>query len=518
MAPALLLVAAACGAPAESPATGGSPAASPAGSPDTGTGATPGAESPAGESPATESPAGESPAGESPAGSPAESPGESPADSPGETAGASPGGEIPGGFSGDLFAFGVTYDAADEIGKVRIDYFRELNPDVNLQVSESDYAPEAFLTQMQSGDPPDVLRVDRVQIAALAARDLLMPLDQCFSDMGVDPAATYYEGALNQVTIDGQIYAAPEFLTTTNWYINDSAFADAGLDPASFDFSDWDAIRSANEQLLQADGQVTRIGIDPKLPEYLPLWVHANGGKLISDDGTTAMFDTPEVAEALQFGVDLITAHGSPSAFLDFRGGWDTFGAENQWATDRAGAHPYENFYLNAILGATPDVDLTVKPFVNRNGEPMTGAAGQGLAITSSTDAPEAACAWVLTMTSDEAWVRAVQERKRIRDEAGEANTGTFTANRVANDRIFGEVLDVSAIPSPFGEAVQVFLDNQENAIALPPTPGAAEIFEGPQSIMAQAVARALEGEDVTTVLADAQAEAQAAIDQAAGQ
>ncbi|HSH22197.1 MAG TPA: hypothetical protein VK992_06265, partial [Candidatus Caenarcaniphilales bacterium] len=304
------------------------------------------------------------------------------------------------------------------------------------------------------------------------------------------------------------------------------------------------AIRSANEQLLRLEGdQLTRIGIDPKLPEFLPLWAKANGVDLISEDGQTAQFDQPQVAEALQFAVDLINAHGGRDPFLDFRLTFDPFGITNQWATEKVAAQPYEQFFYNALLGLTaegpggelvwsttageegatpnpsvpPDnvVDLSFAPFVDRQGNPLTFATGQGLAVTSATDAPEAACAWVATMTSDEAWVRAAQERKRLRDESGQANTGTFTANSIATDRIFSEVIDVDALPEPFNEAVRVTLDNQANAFSLPATPGAAAIFEGEDSIMAQAVARALDGEPVEQVLADAQAEAQAAIDEA---
>lgn len=532
------LIGAACGGGGTTTSPERSPGGSPAG---TTTASTPGG---ADESPEDESPA--ATADESPAGGPDDSPSATSDGGPGGSPAGSPGGggEVPGGFTGNIFAYGVTFaEGADEIATTRIEYYQELNPDVTMTFSESDYAQDQFLLAMDSGDPPDVLRVDRAQIAALAARDLLMPLDQCFTDMGVDPAATYYEGTLAQVTIDGQIYAAPEFLTTQNWFINQSAWSDAGLDPAAFNFGDWDALRSANEQLLQADGSVTRIGIDPKLPEFLPLWAKANGVDLISADGQTAQFDQPEVAEALQFAVDLINAHGGRDLFLDFRLTFNPFGVTNQWATDKVAAQPYEQFFYNSLLGlttegpngelvwnttpgeegATPDpsvppnnaVDLMFRPFVDRQGNPLTFATGQGLAVTAATDSPEAACAWVVTMTSAEAWVRAAQERKRIRDESGQANTGTYTANTVATERIFTEVIDVESLPAPFSEAVRVTLDNQANAFTLPPTPGAAAIFQGEDSIMAQAVARALDGEDIATVLADAQAEAQAAIDEA---
>jgi hypothetical protein len=58
-------------------------------------------------------------------------------------------------------------------------------------------------------------------------------------------------------------------------------------------------------------------------------------------------------------------------------------------------------------------------------------------------------------------------------------------------------------------------LDNSANALALPPSPGNVEIFFGDNSIVSQAVARALNGEDVQAVLDDANQQAQQAIDSA---
>jgi multiple sugar transport system substrate-binding protein len=144
-------------------------------------------------------------------------------------------------------------------------------------------------------------------------------------------------------------------------------------------------------------------------------------------------------------------------------------------------------------------------------------ATGSSLAITSASQNPEAACAFVATLTHESAWLRAAEERKRMRDESGAANTGVFIANRQATDRIFSEVVVPDQLPEPWGEAVQVYLDNWENAFAVPASPAYATIFFGNDSIVAQAVARALEGEDPQAVLTEANAEAQDALDEAAG-
>jgi multiple sugar transport system substrate-binding protein len=365
---------------------------------------------------------------------------------------------------------------------------------------------------------PDVVRMNTSDLATYVARGVLAPLDECFSTMGVDVAGTFYAAPLSQATINGQVYGAPEFLTTQNWFINQSAFTDAGLDASTFDFSNWDTIKTANDSLLQMNGSdITRIGIDPKLPEYFPLWAKANGVDLVSADGKTAQLNSPQAVEALQFTVDLINAHGGSQPFDAFKQSWDFFGAENELAKDQVAAFPFEQFYLSSLAGVSPDIDLTVKPFVDRQGNGLTYATGQSLAVTSKTSDPEAACAFVATLTNADAWVKAAEARKQIRasSDPPKPNTGVYSANQVANERMFSEVNPPDEMPAPFGDAVKVVIENAQHAFALPPSPGNAAIFTGTNSIVSQAVARALAGENMQAVLDDANQQAQQAIDDA---
>lgn len=446
-----------------------------------------------------------------------------------DTAPSVPGGSQPAGSpdasapsgefapSGDIFAFGVNRAEADEIATERIEYFEELYPDVSLNVSESGFTAEGFLASLASDDPPDVVRMDRNLIPTYVARDLLMPLDECFERSGFDPSL-YYEPTISEVTVDDQIYAVPEAMDTRNWLVNTAAFEEAGLDVDDFDFSDWDAIRSANDALLAREGDaLTRIGIDPKIPEFVALWAKANGVDLVSADGRTSQLEDPAVAEAVQFTVDLINAQGGRDPFLGFRGTWDFFGADNQFATDQVGAHPMEQWYLN-VLTDSPEAPITVKPFMDREGNPITLQGGSGLAITDVAPNPDAACAFVTAMAATEAWTRAAEERARLSEEEGGINTGTFPANSEANEMIFSDIVDVEALPETFRGAVEAVLANQENAFSYPPSPANVTIFFGDTSIVATAVARVLDGEDAATVLAEADTEAQAAIDQALGQ
>ncbi len=451
------------------------------------------------------------PSGESQSAAASEPDGSEPATS--EPAASASGGEGAGGMeaSGELFAYGFGYETGDVIAQTRVDVFNEQYPDVDVTFSESGFDDQGFLTALASGDAPDVVNLPRNKIGTYIARGVLQPLTDCMDQAGLDPDV-FYEGARNQVTVDGEMYAVPEFYNTRIWIINNAAFEDAGLDPESFDFSDWDAIAEANEALVSNDGGLSRIGIDPKLPEFLSMWVRAAGGQVISDDGMESLLDTPEVAEAVEFGRSLIDANGGINEFTDFRNTWDFFGANNQVAADQIGAWPMEQWYLNVLAENSPDAEITVKPFVDRDGNTVTLQDGNSWAITADTDNADAACAFITTMVAKDTWVAAAQARADQREADGLPNTGVYTANSEADDVIFNEIVDLSDYPS-LQEAVQVVLDGQDTAFGFPPSPAGAEF----QQALTDAVNRALSGDvDVQQALSDADAEAQDAIDAAA--
>jgi multiple sugar transport system substrate-binding protein len=442
---------------------------------------------------------------------------------PGGSAAASAGGSAPSGSAGaggeleatgDLFAYGFAYETGDTVAKSRVDYTLEQYPDLNVTYSESGFESQGFLAALQGSDPPDLVNLPRNVIGSYIARGTLAPLDDCLSRAGVD-TANFYEPAMAQVTVDGTVYALPEFYNTRIWLVNSDLFEEAGLDAAEFDFGDWDAITEASADIAQVEGGIARLGIDPKVPEFLEMWVRANGGQMLSDDGREVLLDTPEVAEALQFTVDLINAQGGGTDFLEFRNDpsayGDFFGPENQFVMNTVGAFPMEQWYLNVMAENSPDAPVVARPFVSREGEPITLQDGNAWAITADSDNPDGACAFLTSMVSTDAWVTAAEARLEERTADGLPSTGVYTGNAEADEIIFSEYVDLAEFPQ-FQEMVDVVLEGQETAFGFPPSPAGQEFIDA----VNDAVNRVISGEvDVETALADADAEAQAAIDSA---
>jgi multiple sugar transport system substrate-binding protein len=411
---------------------------------------------------------------------------------------------------GEIFVLGESYETSDEIAQGRIDYFRDEFPDVTVKFSESEFDSQQFLTAARASDPPDVVRMPRERIGSYVARGVLEPLDSCISRSSLS-MDDFYPAAVSQVTVDGSIYGIPLDYGVTNWLIDNDLFEDAGLDPAEWDVSDWEAIAEANRALRDAGALV---GVDPKVSDEgdrFPMWVWANGGQMISDDGTESLLDTPEVIEALAFVKSIIDEYGGHTKFLDDRGNTGDFFAAEQFTEDTEGAFPMQQFYLNVIAGSAPDTAFTARPFLTREGEPLTLAEGTSLSIVASSDNKDAACAYITGVVTTEAWLRGAEARRDAAEEDETPQTGTSPANRVATEQIFDELVDLSDHPD-LEEAVQVYLDTLETAFYMPTSPAAEEF----RRAWIGAVTSVLNGEaEPEEALLAADEEAQAAIDSA---
>jgi multiple sugar transport system substrate-binding protein len=416
-----------------------------------------------------------------------------------------------GTVSGTLSTFG--FSLQDEIATVRVDTFKKANPQVQVKVTEGGFDEQQFLSAVASGSPPDLVYVDREIIGTYAARGAIQPLDDCVSSAQID-MGQYRPAAVQQVTVDGKVYGIPEFYSVRVMMINNKAVRDAGLSPADLDTSDWSKLAGLARQLTRTSGgKLQRIGFDPKIPEFLPMWVRANGGALLSDDGRTAQLNDPKVVEALTTTAAIVQANGGWNRLKGLRDSFDFFGAKNQFARDQLGAFPMEDWYLNVLAESSPQVDISVTPFKDRQGNPLTFATGSAWAIPKGAKNPDAACRFAKTMTEASTWVAAARARAEARAKENLPYTGTYSGNKVADEQIFGEVYKPSG-EAKFDEAVQAVLQVQDVAFATPPSPAAAEF----QKAWQDAVNRVLTGElEPAAALERAQGEAQAALDKAAG-
>ncbi|MEV1330119.1 extracellular solute-binding protein [Micromonospora costi] len=422
------------------------------------------------------------------------------------------GGEDSGGTAAKGTLSTMGFGLSDEIASTRVDAFKRDHPDVDLKITEGSFDEQQFLSAVASGNPPDLVYMDRKLIGTYAIRGSIQPLTDCIEKQGID-MAQYRPAAKEQVTLDGTVYGIPEFSSVRVLYLNESLLREAGLTAADVNLADWAGLPALNAKLAHVSGgRLDRIGIDPKIPEFLPMWARANGVDMISQDGRTARLDDPKVVEALTTGLKLIQDQGGFGRFTSFRDTFDFFGAQNPLVKKQIVAWPMEEWFLNQAAKNSPKAELVVKPFVDRQGKPLTMSSGQAWVITKGAKNPDAACAFVKQMTATDTWLAAAKARADARKAAGQPFTGVWTGNVEADKKIFDELYQPTG-NKRFDDAVATIRSVQDVAFAMPASPAGAEFDKA----WYDAVNRVLAGQaQPAEALARAQQEATAALDKAA--
>ncbi len=414
-----------------------------------------------------------------------------------------PGAEL----SGSLTVMG--FSGVDEVATSRMDFAEAELGDVEVELIEGDLDIQQFLSAVATGDPPSILYADRDQIGSLAARGALIPLDDCIDGEGIE-TGDFVESAIEQVTLDGTVYGIPEFNTVQLTMANADLLDEAGVSIDDVNGSDREAMTDAAAAMVRQDGgSVDVIGVDSKLPEFLPLWVAAAGGSILSEDGRTAQLDSAEAVESLEWAVGVYEEQGGFPAIKAARDSADFFGEGNQFATGTLGAMPMEQWYLNVLNDVSPDAPMAFDTVRTTEGEPIAFSGGSAWAIPSGSDNPEAACRWARAMTSVDAWRAAAEARLALREEEGKPFTGILTGNAVADEEIRGMTTDGG---EPWNSGVSAMYEANENTVSLPANPADAEFDDA----MQEAVNRVLNGQaEPAEALAEAQETAQAALDEA---
>jgi multiple sugar transport system substrate-binding protein len=410
--------------------------------------------------------------------------------------------------TGSLAVMG--FSGEDEVAQSRITAYKTAFPKVTVTNNKGDFDAQQFLTAVSSGNPPDVVYMARKLVGTYAANGAIVPLDDCIKDNGID-TSQYREAALKEVTLDGKVYGIPEFYTVTVNLINDKALKTAGVPVTDIQTTDWDKLEQTTTKLTKLNGgRPARLGYDPKMPDYFPLWAMANGAELVKEGGEPNLND-PKAVEALAYTIKLVKAQGGWSNFKTFRDTFDIFGEKNQFTKDQLVAFPMENWYVNVLRDSIPNgLQLQSTMFTGRDGKPISMVGGSAWVIPKGAKNVAAACQWAKTLTSVETWHKAAEARMQTVQKDKSFFTGLFTANKPADEQIKEKYLKPTGNPG-FDAAINNFYATLDIGRPLNASPAGSEIDAAWQN----AVGKALGGTDPKAALDQAQSEAKAAYDKA---
>lgn len=410
-------------------------------------------------------------------------------------------------LGGQLTVMG--FGTGDEVASTRFDNAKSALNGVQINLVKGSLDVQQFLSAVAAGKSPDIIYGDRDQIDSFAARGAVIPLNDCIAGDQI-PTSEFRKTALDQVSLGGKVYGIPEFNQVEITMANPELLRQAGLGMSDIDGSSWDKITAASQKLSKSqNGKLSVIGYDSKLPDFFPLWVKANGGSLISDDGTKATLDTPQVVEALKFAAAIYAKQGGFGAVKAFRDSADFFGKGNQFASSTLGAMPMEQWYVNILNDVSPKAPVDFTTFKDRNGSPLSFSSGSAWAIPKGSANPQAACRFAKVMTSTDSWMKAAQARASAREKAGKPFTGLFTGNQQADAQIKDKFVKADNSTN-WGRAVDASYQANEASFAYPSNPAGAEF----KAAWQDAVNKVINGQDdPQSALTKAQQVAQKALD-----
>src|SRR5690625_4619511 len=401
--------------------------------------------------------------------------------------------------TGTLQAWG--FDNADDVGTSRLDYAAEQLPDLDIQIDATAFDAQKFTTRVASGQVPDVVQMDRRYVPTYAAQGLIMPLDQCYATHDVTPDEAYYDFVIDDVTYEDQIWAVTQFYQPPAMLLNMRVLEDAGVSPEDIDTSDPDGLVDAIEKIYEEDGGVpTRLGLDPQPTGQGGLWILGMGGQLVDDEGKPTLDDPSNVA-GMELLKRITDAQGGWAAVKSFTDSFDTFGDDNQYVADEVGAQVNAQWYPNVLSPYMDEVELQAVPFYSADGEPFSVASGTSFVVPVGAENPEAACAWMLDLTSTDGWMAAGEARAQTRAEDGGVNTGLFTGSPEADEQIRDEWV-VPSGNEGFDEVISTYYDVLDYGQTFGASPAGQDI----QNELNNAITATLLGEQSPEdALADAQ-------------
>lgn len=410
---------------------------------------------------------------------------------------------------GTLAAWG--FENADDVGTSRLDYAAAQLDGVEVDLDATAFDAQKFTTRLASGDVPDVAQMDRRYVTTYAAQDLIMPLDQCFEAHDVTPREHWYPAVVDDVTYDDAVWAVPQFYQPPAILLNKAVLDEAGVTAQEIDTSQPDVLLGAIEKIYQESGGVpTRLGFDPVATGQSGLWILAMGGQLNDDEGAPTLDDPSNVA-GVEMLKEITDAQGGFASVKSFTDSFDTFGDDNQFVAGQVGAQVNAQWYPNVLSPYVDQLELEAVPFRDADGEPFSVASGTAFVIPAGAENPAAACAWMLELTSDEAWDAAGEARAETREADGGINTGLFTGSPDADQRL-REAYVTESGNAGFDQVISTYYDVVDYGQSFGSSPAGQEI----QNELNNAVTAALLGDkSAEDALADAQQAAMRAYDKA---
>ncbi len=182
--------------------------------------------------------------------------------------------------------------------------FNAENPDIQVEIVYSGgYQPSMQSAQaaLAAGDPPNVAMFEQTRGAAFVDAGAVLDLEPYFEKTDWLDFDDFFPGLQTAAKYDGIIYSIPYNTSTPLLYYNKELFAEAGLEGPP---ETWDDLLEYSKILTEELGVK---GIDFYTWGWLfETFIGQNGARILNEDKTEFIFNSPEAVEAMQFCQDMV--------------------------------------------------------------------------------------------------------------------------------------------------------------------------------------------------------------------
>lgn len=299
--------------------------------------------------------------------------------SPGVVAGQSPGWD-PSAVTGSVRLTGWASSPAEtDALNATLDGFRAVYPNIEVRYRplSGDYVA-AMSADFAARDVPDLFYVNADVAPEWIREGYLMPLDDRIAASGFDTSHFFPGAAEVFKSADGQTFGIPkDFNTIGMAYRTDLV----PTPPATLE-----ELVTVAQGLVGTEGLGAPLCLNPGLDRGLA-FIYAQGGSLLTEDGTASAIDTEASTAAVQWYLDLFK-DGLGKTASDMGAGWcgDALG-------QGLAAITFEGGWLDpAMTGQYPDAAYAWAPVpTGSSGSPVTISYTASYSIGADASDPDAA-------------------------------------------------------------------------------------------------------------------------------
>jgi len=287
------------------------------------------------------------------------------------------------------FTFSAAPDYLEELDEI-IAGFEADNAGITIEVETAPFADYFTLLQsgIASGDAPDVFELNYENFVTYAANDTLLDVGSM-----VNAEAPYYPRALEAFTYDGKQLALPESFSDVLMFYNADLFDQAGIEYPTADWTWDDAIAAATA--IKALGDDTWGLFSPvQFWEFYKKAAQNGECKFFNDDMTESTINSPACVETLELMTGFQTSGLMPTA-ADLSGVSDS----ELFLSGKLGMIVTGIWMFGAFADAPFNWDVQLEPMINQHAHHFFA---NGVAVSATTEVPEAAAKWAEYLTSSE--------------------------------------------------------------------------------------------------------------------